>query len=89
MLDPSASRNPTGRRTRSQLPGCEHAWIPEGTLKNYALSPEHKEGKHKARVFRGALGYEQEHSHHLHEQILERLPEYEAVLVNPDTGWGE
>lgn len=72
-----------------QLPGCEDAWIPEGKLKDYALSPEDPKGKHKARVFSSVLGIEQEDWQYLREQILERLPEYEAVLRDADTGYGQ
>jgi hypothetical protein len=72
-----------------QLPGWEHAWVPEAKLKDYALSPEDPKGKHKARVFSSMLGIGQEDGQYLREQILGRLSEYEAILCNSDTGYGE
>jgi hypothetical protein len=72
-----------------RIPGCEYAWVPEETLKGYALSPEHPRGKHKARVFQSALGIERENWAYLRDQILEKLVAYEAVLRNPDTGYGQ
>ena len=38
------------------LPNAERAFVDIAKLRNYSLDPEHKEGKHKARVFAAALG---------------------------------
>jgi hypothetical protein len=38
------------------LPNGDKAYIPVEKLTEYALNPEHPTGRHKARVFRSALG---------------------------------
>jgi hypothetical protein len=39
-----------------KLPNAEHAFVDIAKLRDYSLSTQHKEGKHKARVFAAALG---------------------------------
>jgi len=53
------------------LPHYEKAVIPIEKLRDYALDPGHPEGKHKARVFKAALGIEQAHAE-VFAQILKR-----------------
>ena len=40
-------------------------------LTQYALNPKHDEGKHKARVFERALGYNLTNFQHLLDQIVQ------------------
>jgi len=40
----------------ARLPGGDRAFIPPGKIAGYCLSPDHGEGRHKARVFASALG---------------------------------
>lgn len=54
-----------------KLPNGIHAVIPEGKLEDYCLSPLHPDGKHKARVFKNALGITQENSVELEELVLQ------------------
>ena len=56
------------------LPGWEEAWIPVSKLTEYALSPTHKDGQHKANIFREQLGIEGQHWRFLHDQLLEGFP---------------
>lgn len=66
-----------------QLPLREHAEIPPAKLPEYALSSEHEEGRHKARVFAAALGIRREHRTYLRDQILwalESAPVYEVRM---------
>jgi hypothetical protein len=69
------------------LPGCEYAWIPEGKLEKYVLNPESEDGWGKAQYFSTELGIEQADWTYLHDQILERLPESEAIF-HEETDWG-
>jgi len=39
-----------------KLPNAERAFVEIAKLRDYSLSPQHKEGRHKARVFASALG---------------------------------
>jgi hypothetical protein len=54
-----------------KLPGADRAVIDLAKLADYALSPNHAEGKHKARVFAAALGLERAHAKWLRERLLE------------------
>ena len=51
------------------------------------LNPSHDEGKHKARVFKSALGFEQSDWEELKRRILEELPYQEAILQGEGL-WG-
>src|SRR5205823_6543279 len=44
------------RDWKMKLPNAERAFLEMAKLRNYSLSPLHKEGRHKARVFASALG---------------------------------
>lgn len=63
-----------------KLPNCEHAVADIEKFRDYCLNPEHPTGKHKARVFRAALGFTQEDAEHLREMVLESACENEAVI---------
>jgi hypothetical protein len=56
------------------LPGAERAVITEAKLRDYALSSEHPEGRHKARVFASALGIGRDDWEYLREEIAMKLP---------------
>ncbi|MFY9621411.1 MAG: DUF6883 domain-containing protein [Pyrinomonadaceae bacterium] len=62
-----------------KLPNPERAEVAIEKLRDYALNPLHDEGKHKARVFRGALGFAKEDAERLRELILEAAQEGEAT----------
>ncbi len=51
------------------LPDAEKADIPRDKLADYVLNPEHETGRHKARVFRSALGFTAENWEDLRDQI--------------------
>jgi hypothetical protein len=69
------------------LPNYERAVIPRGKLEGYALDPAHEDGKHKARLFKGILGFERADWQKLEKVILDELPYHEAVLSRVDK-WG-
>ncbi len=70
------------------LPNYERAEILRGKLEGYALNPTHEpDGKHKARVFKSALGFDQSNWELLKQKILDELPYHEAKL-NQSTRWG-
>ena len=60
------------------LPNFEDAFIDIRKLTEYALDPESPRGRHKARVFRSALGYTIDDSEELRRAILVCLPNSEA-----------
>ena len=53
MADANRSVHPNA------LPNYQRAVILREKLEGYSLNPEHPVGKHKAIVFKSALGYEQ------------------------------
>jgi len=50
-------------------------------LTHYALNPEHEEGKHKARVFERALGYNLINFQHLLDQIVQMALDAEVEFT--------
>lgn len=57
------------------------AVILRNKLEDYALNPSHEpDGKHKARVFKSVLGFEQSDWEELSQRILDELPYHEAML---------
>jgi hypothetical protein len=66
------------------LIGCERAVMAQEKLVFYALDPLHPKGGNKARVFKSALGFEQEHWESLRDQILAELPYHKAELGKQD-----
>jgi hypothetical protein len=54
-----------------KIPNAESASVDMVKLRDYSLNPEHKEGKHKARVFAAALGLTVDHAGWLREKLLE------------------
>lgn len=70
------------------LPNYEYAWIPAPKLTGYVLNLEHPRGQHKAYVFASTLGIYQEDGQFLSDQILETLPEAEAIRCQIGTPWG-
>lgn len=53
-----------------KIPNAESAFVDIVKLRDYSLSPEHEEGKHKARVFAVALGLTVDHAEWLREKLL-------------------
>jgi len=51
------------------LPNCERAIIAEAKLRDYLLSPTHREGAPKAKFF-SALGFDRTNLSELHDQLL-------------------
>lgn len=70
------------------LPESDRAIVDIGKLRDYCLNPNHPEGRHKARVFRAALGIGQEDAAWLAAQILQRLPAADLV-ASESTPFGE
>lgn len=65
------------------LPNYERAKIPRGKLEGYALNPAHEpDGKHKARVFKSTLGFDQSTWELLKQRILDELPYHEAKMTH-------
>ena len=53
-----------------KLPNAERAFVDMVKLRDYSLNAEHKEGKHKARVFAAALDLAVDDAEWLRERLL-------------------
>lgn len=70
-----------------KLPNLDNAHIDPDKLAGYVLNPVHPEGRHKARVFRSALGLASTNVQWLADAILSAVGNAEAVL-QAVTEWG-
>src|SRR6185503_16551008 len=66
------------------LSNYQEAVIEPDKLKKYSLDPTSDAGKHKARVFKSALGFDQSNWELLSQSILNELPYREAVFKEED-----
>ncbi|HEX8424104.1 MAG TPA: hypothetical protein VF634_11860 [Pyrinomonadaceae bacterium] len=70
-----------------KLPNADRAVVDAAKLRDYSLNPAHPEGKHKARVFRAALGLTIDDVERLREMLLEAVLIAEAT-PRPETLYG-
>lgn len=71
-----------------KLPNAENAVVDIAKLRDYSLSPNHPEGKHKARVFLRELGLTANDAERLRKLILNAILTTEA-MVKPPTSYGQ
>jgi hypothetical protein len=71
-----------------RLPNGDRAELDLRKLTEYCLNPGHPRGRHKARVFRDALGIGQADAEELRARFLRAAREGTAVLHERDE-WGE
>jgi len=67
------------------LPHLENASVTVARVSDYVLNPGHPVGRHKARVFKSALGIEQKHAEELAKVLLASLPRSPAVKKRVDS----
>lgn len=67
-----------------QIPNVSHAILDIRKLRDYCLSTEHIRGGHKARVFRAALAIDDREADWLRHEILQALPNADAVHTKKD-----
>lgn len=70
-----------------RLPNAEHAVVEVAKLRDYSLNSRHEAGKHKARVFKSALGLSADDAEWLRSEILAAAKTGEAV-GRPDSPFG-
>ena len=66
------------------LPHYQRVVIPRVKIEGYVLDPAHPVGKHKAIVFKSALGFEQSDWELLRDSIIAELPYHEAIAGKTD-----
>jgi hypothetical protein len=62
-----------------KLPNADRALVPFAKLRDYSLNSAHPSGKHKARVFRAALGFTTEDAERLRGLVLDAILVQEAT----------
>jgi hypothetical protein len=62
-----------------KLPNSEKAIVDDDKLIGYCLNPNHRDGRHKARVFKAALDLDVDNVEELEEALLEAVKNYDAV----------
>jgi hypothetical protein len=67
-----------------KLPNPGRAVVDIRKLRNYCLSPDHRRGCHKARVFAASLGLTVADAHYLREALLAAVRDNDAVAVEHD-----
>jgi hypothetical protein len=71
-----------------KLPNGEDAIVDVAKLRDYSLSPHHVDGLHKARVFRAALGLEQQDVPELRAALLQAAADGDAIYKGyTQHGW--
>jgi hypothetical protein len=68
----------------AQLPNAENAQIDIRKIADYCLSPVHPRGRHKARVFREALGLTQDDAEWLRTALLDGVRVGETTELSSD-----
>lgn len=71
-----------------KLPNAERAFVDVAKLRDYSLNPDHREGKHKARVFNAALALTKDDAQWLRRILLDLVRERECQLGRR-TAFGE
>ena len=71
----------------TRLPNGDEAIVDLRKIEDYCLSPSHPRGRHKARVFREALGLQQSDAAWLRDVLLEAARSGHAVQLTTDA-WG-
>lgn len=62
-----------------KLPNADRAVVPLEKLRDYSLNASHPEGKHKARVFKAALGFTADDAERLRQMILVAVLASDAI----------
>ena len=71
-----------------RLPNAEHAIVDIRKLRDYCLNPDHPEGRHKARVFRAALGITQADAMLLQRALHDSASQSDAAVELGEDRYG-
>ena len=67
-----------------KIPNTENAFVDIRKLRDYALNPEHRVGKHKARLFTDLLGMNVDDAEALGDILLQAARTHDAVTGDND-----
>lgn len=72
----------------NRLPNAERAFVDIAKLRDYSLNPAHEKGKHKARVFRAALGFTEADAERLRQIVIDAVLN-SAAMPGAPTPYGK
>jgi hypothetical protein len=81
-LTGNESSGATARLLMSSLANAARAVIDPDKFTKYCLDPRSRQGRHKARVFKAALGYDLSNYTDIREGILEQHAEYQGETAH-------
>jgi hypothetical protein len=84
VVESSNIENRSSLTSTMQIPNAENAVVDIRKLRDYCLSLEHEEGKHKARLFLSALGITADNAEELRQLLLQVVKSHEARLGRRD-----
>lgn len=67
-----------------RLPQCQAANLDLAKIEDYCLNPSHPRGRHKARVFREALGLARADAAWFRKSLLDGITKADAELIETD-----
>lgn len=67
-----------------KIPNAERAVVDIRKLRDYCLNSEHNDGKHKARLFWGALGITADNAEELRDALLQAVKSQDAQVGQRD-----
>ena len=67
-----------------KLPNAERAFVDVRKLRDYCLNAEHPRGQHKARVFKGVLGWTADQAEDVRQRLLEAVLLEDADFLGAD-----
>jgi hypothetical protein len=67
-----------------KIPNAENAFVDIRKLRDYSLNPEHRVGKHKARLFSALLGMSMDDAEELRNILLQVVKTHDAALGSKD-----
>jgi hypothetical protein len=68
----------------ARLPNSDHVILELRKLEGYCLNPQHPRGRHKARVFRDALGIDRTDASWLRDMLLAAAIDTDAIELASD-----
>jgi hypothetical protein len=71
------------------IPNAENAIVDIRKLRDYCLNPEHKDGKHKARLFAAILGMTADDAEELRQILLEIVQQDDEAQLGRQDEFGQ
>jgi len=67
-----------------KIPNADQAFVDLRKLRDYCLNPEHPRGRHKARLFKGALGWTADDAEDVRQRLLDAVRLQDATFLGSD-----